>query len=100
MKNLAVIVAAMVAGGCSTGGSEATERALAAEIQYQNRESDRYAAEVSALREEILRQFDADGDGRLTGQEQKSFERYLLSVRSGKVKNPFEAINTPGAGPR
>ena len=90
----------LFAAGCSGGYRRAEERARADEMRYQDDESERYETEVLRLKTELLKRFDHNNDGELTGKEEQAYQAYLLQVRSGQVPNPFEAIASPGAVPR
>jgi hypothetical protein len=99
-----VVFILMLAGGCSGGCSggcrEAEERARADEMRHQDDESERYEAEVLRVKKELVKRFDRNNDGELTGKEEQAYQAHLLQVRSGQVPNPFEVIVSPGAAPR
>ena len=68
--------------------------------QWQQQEMQRYQTEMAAKQAEISKEYDADGNGKLTGPEKSKFEKYMHDVQKGKVPNPFASIAPPGQGPK
>jgi hypothetical protein len=90
--------AAIALPGCSDG-KKAAERQLAEELRYQDREMARYEAEVSRIQAELMRKFDSNNDGIISGSEEKAYQTFLAKVRSGQTPNPFANISSPGSSP-
>lgn len=70
------------------------------QAQWQQQEMQRYETEMAAKQAEITKEYDADGNGKLTGPEKSKFEKYMRDVQKGKVPNPFASIAQPGQGPK
>lgn len=70
------------------------------QAQWQQQEMQRYQTEMAAKQAEIAKQYDADGNGKLTGPEKSKFDKYMHDVQKGKVPNPFASIAAPGQGPK
>ncbi len=70
------------------------------EMAYRQREYQRVQAEVAAKYQELFKQFDENGDGRLFGPERSKYDKHLQAIRDGKVPNPLASITPLGMGPR
>ena len=70
------------------------------EMAYRQREYQRVQAETAAKYQELFKQFDENGDGRLLGPERAKYDKQLQAIRDGKVPNPLVDIQPPGQGPR
>ena len=70
------------------------------EMAYRQREYQRVQTEVAAKQQELFKQFDENGDGRLLGVERSKFDKHLQAIRDGKVPNPLADIKPLGQGPR
>lgn len=70
------------------------------QAKWQQQEMQRYQTEMSAKQAELVKQYDADGNGKLTGQEKSKFDKFMHDVQKGKVPSPFAGIAPPGQGPK
>jgi uncharacterized protein with LGFP repeats len=76
---------------------EAMKKAQAQMKAYQE-DVLRYQREMAAKNEEIVKRFDANGDGKLLGPEKSKYDKYMIDVQKGKEQNPFAEIMPPGQG--
>jgi hypothetical protein len=70
------------------------------EMAYRQREYQRVQTETAAEYQELFKQFDENGDGRLFGPERSKYDKHLQEIRDGKVPNPLATITPLGQGPR
>ena len=70
------------------------------EMAYRQREYQRVQTETAAKYQELFKQFDENGDGRLFGAERSKYDKHLQEIRDGKVPNPLATITPLGKGPR
>lgn len=82
------------------GPSPAQIKKMQEEMAYRQREYQRVQTEVAAKYQELFKQFDENGDGRLFGAERSKYDKHLQAIRDGKVPNPLATITPLGQGPR
>ena len=66
----------------------------------RQREYQRVQAETAAKYQELFKQFDENGDGRLAGVERSKYDKHLQAIRAGKAPNPLADVKPLGQGPR
>jgi hypothetical protein len=86
--------------GGSSPQMQQMRKKMQEQAQWQQQEMQRYQTEMAAKQAEIAKQYDADGNGKLTGPEKSKFDKYMHDVQKGKVANPFAGIAAPGQGPK
>lgn len=68
------------------------------QMQAYQKDVERYQKEMADKQAEIVKQYDENGDGRLTGPEKSKYDKYMFEVQKGRQPNPFAGILPAGQG--
>lgn len=79
--------------------SRSKKQAMMKQMQAYQQDVMRYQQETAAKQAEIVKQFDANGDGQLRGPEKSKFDKHMYDIQAGRQPNPFADILPPGQGP-
>ena len=81
-----------------TAAQRAAMQKAREQMQAYQKDVLRYQNEMAAKQAEIVRKFDANGDGQLRGPEKSKFDKHMYEIQTGRQPNPFVGILPPGQG--